>query len=178
MRDSPRSLLPSPTVPLTIAVAMLLLGCAPDPGDAPTSAASGAQASPPAPAPEAATVAGRLAYPSEYLPPMRVCAVDADDPGRGWCVDTAEGADRYALRVPPGRWWLLAWPQDTGTAGDPGAHTDAVDCIAAAEAGCDDHTLRVVELAPGEQREGVDIIDWYAPPHGLPRPPRGEAPLP
>lgn len=178
MNQAPSPFLPVCARVLPLALAMLLPGCTPATDGAPSPTASTAPESTPLPASAVALVSGRLAYPSEYLPPMRVCAVDADDPGRGWCVETTEGTDRYTLRVPAGRWWLLAWPQDTGTAGDPGAHTDAVECIAAAEAGCDNHALRVVALAPGEQRHGIDIIDWYAPPHSLPRPPRGETPLP
>lgn len=120
-------------------------------------------------------LSGQATYPSEYLPPMRVCAVDAADPGRGYCVAMAQEA-QFQLAVPPGRWWLLAWPQDTGTDTGPGRHSAASDCLAAAQTGCDDHALRAVEVAAGEHRGGLWINDWYADPHADPPPmePRGE----
>ncbi len=122
-------------------------------------------------------LSGQVTYPSEYVPPMRVCAVDAADPGRGYCVATAQDAPQFQLAVPPGRWWLLAWPQDTGTDAGPGRHSAASACLAAAQAGCDDHALRAVEVAAGEHRDALWINDWYADPHADPPPmePRGEA---
>lgn len=182
-------------LPLMLAV---LAACAPDHGgtaDAPGPAAAAPEATPrrdpPAePAPPVQTAAagapaaaagparlrGRVAYPSEYFPPMRVCALAAADPGLGFCTHTVENAPHYDLALPAGTWWLLAWPQDAGTAGDPGLLSRASECLGSAGIGCDDHELLEVTVAPGEVREGLDINDWYYDPTTQPPPmaPRGE----
>lgn len=113
--------------------------------------------------PPAATarLAGRITYPSEELPLMRVCAVDSTDPGSAVCLRTAPPHDAYSLDVPAGTWWLLAWPQDSGTEGDPGLLSAASACLASGAMGCDDHALTLVSVEAGEVREGLDINDWY-----------------
>jgi len=128
--------------------------------------------------PSLARLAGRVAYPSEYLPPMRVCAVAADDPGSAHCTRTSENEPHYGVSVPAGDWWLLAWPQDTGTAGDPGLLSQASECIGTGGLGCDDHALLVVTVAAGEHRDGLDINDWYYDPRESPPPmePQGIGP--
>jgi len=140
-------------------------------GDPPTAATGRGE-------PSLARLVGRVAYPSEYLPPMRVCALAADDPGTAHCLRTAENEPHYGLSVPAGDWVLLAWPQDTGTAGDPGLLSQASECIGTAGLGCDDHALRVVTVAAGEHREGLDINDWYYDPREFPPPmePQGIGP--
>ena len=141
------------------------------PSAAPTDAAPAATA-----APGLARLAGRVSYPSEYLPVMRVCAIAAADPGLGHCRLTAENQPHFEIAVPAGDWWLLAWPQDTGTAGDPGLLSAASDCLGSGGVGCDDHALLAVTVAAGEVREGLDINDWYYDPQATPppMPPRGE----
>lgn len=141
------------------------------PPAAPTDAATAATA-----APGLARLAGRVSYPSEYLPVMRVCAIAAADPGLGHCRLTAENQPHFEIAVPAGDWWLLAWPQDTGTAGDPGLLSAASDCLGSGGVGCDDHALLAVTVAAGEVREGLDINDWYYDPQATPppMPPRGE----
>lgn len=157
-------------------VPALMLGCsAPAPvamaaqaGESPVTATSRGE-------PSLARLVGRVAYPSEYLPPMRVCALAADDPGTAHCLRTAENEPHYGISVPAGAWVLLAWPQDTGTAGDPGLLSEASECIGTGGLGCDDHALRVVTVAAGEHRDGLDINDWYYDPRESlpPMEPRG-----
>ena len=83
-----------------------------------------------------------------------------------------DGPGAFAARA----WWLLAWPRDTGAAGDPGLLSAASDCLGSGGVGCDDHALREVVVADGEVREGLDINDWYYDPQAMPPPmePRGE----
>ncbi|MDO5505758.1 MAG: hypothetical protein Q4F49_05630 [Pseudoxanthomonas suwonensis] len=125
----------------------------------------------------AGPLAGSVTYPSEYIPAMRICAVAVGDYGTGYCIDKPRDAADWRLPVPPGRWWLWAWPEDGS--GVPGRHSQASDCIADGRHGCDDHAMRVLEVGAGETRGGVQINDWYADPEdGInPEPPRGE-PLP
>lgn len=127
-------------------------------------------------APDHARLLGRVSYPSEELPAMRVCAIAATDPGLGHCRLTAVNQPHYELAVPAGDWWLVAWPQDTGTAGDPGLLSAASECLGSVGVGCDDHALLAITVAAGEVREGLDINDWYYDPQATPppMPPRGE----
>ena len=129
-----------------------------------------------APATPHAVLRGRVSYPSEELPAMRVCALATEDLGLGYCAETAVNAPHYQLRVPPGTWILLAWPQDTGTEGAPGLLSMASECLATGGLDCDDHGFLELTLDAGETREGLDINDWYYPPEAPPLPmePRGE----
>lgn len=121
-------------------------------------------------APDTATFRGRVSYPSEELPAMRVCALDRSDPGRAICTRTAVNQPHYELAVPAGTWWLLAWPQDSGTAGDPGLLSDASECLQTGGVDCQDHALHDIEVAAGDVREGLDINDWYYDPQETPPP--------
>lgn len=111
-----------------------------------------------------AEIRGRLAYPSEELPPMRVCAVDVADTARAYCVETSAGSARYRIQVPPGTWWLMAWAREGGEDGLPGTYSEATECLTENRSGCDDHRLRAVDVEAGDRREGVDILDWYGSP--------------
>ena len=123
-----------------------------------------------------ALLRGRVSYPSEELPAMRVCALASEDVGLGYCAETAVNAPHYELRVPPGTWLLLAWPRDTGTDGSPGLLSMASECLATSGVDCDNHDFFELTVAAGEIREGLDINDWYTPPEAplLPMEPRGE----
>lgn len=152
----------------------------PEPASAPDAASGSAE---PAAAetgtapPVAATLRGRVSYPSEELPAMRVCALATEDMGLGYCSETAVNAPHYELRVPPGTWILLAWPQDTGTEGAPGLLSMASECLATSGLDCDDHDFFELTVDAGDVREGLDINDWYYPPEAPPLPmePRGES---
>jgi hypothetical protein len=126
--------------------------------------------------PTVAHLRGRVSYPSEELPAMRVCALATEDMGLGYCTRTEVNAPHYGLKVPPGTWILLAWPQDTGTEGAPGLLSQASECLATAGLDCDDHDFFELTVDAGEVREGLDINDWYYPPEAPPLPmePRGE----
>lgn len=145
-------------------------------------APAGEAALPPLPRPDGwALLSGSVSYPGEhdpgepdpgeYVPAMRVCAVDIDDRGRGHCVLTPEGDPYYRLPVPPGHWWLLAWPQGTGNATEPGRHSAASGCIAEQRTRCDDHGPRAIEIGANEHRGGLPINDWFADPRTDPAPP-------
>ncbi|GAB1406616.1 hypothetical protein MASR1M8_05350 [Thermomonas brevis] len=125
-----------------------------------------------------ARLSGMVSYPSEELPPTRVCAIRKDDPGTGYCTELPANAPDWQLAVPPGRWTLWAWPERGLNDGRPGRHSQASSCIAEVGEGCDAHAMRPVEAAAGEARSGLMINDWYADPadgEEPPHPPRGEA---
>jgi hypothetical protein len=119
-----------------------------------------------------ATVTGRLSFPSEYIPAMRVVLFSLTD-GKAYFVDTALNQATYALQVPAGTYYLVSYMHE-GTAGErgfaesytlgggsyAGGYTQMVPC--GLQYGCEDHTLIPVTVEAGET-VSIDPGDWYAP---------------
>jgi hypothetical protein len=119
-----------------------------------------------------ATITGKLSYPSEFLPPMRVVLFSVTN-GKTYFVDTAKGQGQFSLNVPAGTYYLVSYPYE-GTAGNTGqvdsytldggpfagGYTQMVPCGLAS--GCDDHTLLPITVIEG-QTVTADPGDWYAP---------------
>ena len=150
-----------------LAVASLLAGCqptpAPDARPAPTPspltqpAAPAVAAADIAPAAASGGISGRLSYPSEYLPPMRVCAFELAE-ATPYCVRTGKGQAQYRLEgVPPGDYLVLAFPQEADAL--PGGYTGCIQDLSAA---CRDHDLQPVVVAPGRTTLDIDPADYYA----------------
>ena len=116
----------------------------------------------------AATIGGRLSYPSEELPAMTVVARNAA--GETFSVETRSKQPRYRIEVPEGRYVVFAIAQGTGDASgkEPrGAHTAYSLCArdkARLQAGrCRTGPLEEVSVTQARGREDVDIDDWYLP---------------
>jgi len=119
-----------------------------------------------------ATISGKLSYPSEFLPAMRVVLFSLTDK-KAYFVDTAKGQGEYSIEVPAGTYYLVSYLYE-GTAGNTGqvdsytlgggpfagGYTQMVPCGLAA--GCEDHTLLPITLTAG-QTVTADPGDWYAP---------------
>ena len=127
----------------------------------------------PEPSPVAGgTITGKLSYPSEFLPPMRVGAFSLTDK-KAYFVDTAKGQGQFSLKVPVGTYYLVSYTYE-GVAGNTGqvdsytlgggpfagGYTQMVPCGLAVD--CDDHTLLPIPVAGG-QTANADPGDWYAP---------------
>ena len=150
-----------------LAIACLLAGCQPAPAAQAPPIATAAAAAPPAvaatgpdasarPAP-AGSIAGTLHYPSEYLPPMRVCAFALAD-ATAYCVRTGKAQARYRLDgVPPGDYLVLAFPQEAGAL--LGGYTGCARDLTAA---CRDHDLQPIVVAAGRTTPDIDPADYYA----------------
>jgi hypothetical protein len=124
------------------------------------------------PEPSTGTVTGKLSYPSEFIPAMRVVLFSLTD-GNAYFVDTAKGQGEYSIEVPAGSYYVVSYPHEgvagnTGRAdsysigGGPfaGGYTQMVPC--GLSVGCDDHTLLQVDVAAGQTVQ-ADPGDWYAP---------------
>lgn len=159
-----------------LAVASLLAGCQPTPA-AQAPATDAATTAPPvvaapaidspavdgAPAAAATTdgstgrISGTLSYPSEYLPPMRVCAFDLAE-ATPYCVRTNKDQAQYRLDgVPPGDYLVLAFPQEADAL--PGGYTG---CVRDLSADCRDHDLQPIIVAAGQTTPDIDPADYYA----------------
>jgi len=117
----------------------------------------------------AATIGGRLSYPSEGLPAMIVVARNAA--GATLSTETRMGQARYRLDVPAGSYVVFAIPlgnpPSPGQVPLRGAHTEYSVCgrdkARMQAGGCRTGPLVEIHLAEGEKREDVDIDDWYLP---------------
>lgn len=106
-------------------------------------------------------IAGRLGFPGEETPPMRVYAI-AEGGGAHRLVTTAAKQTTFSIAdVPPGRYVVVAYPA-TADAGDAGAGgwSRFVEC--GMTVACKDHTLIPVVVTAGRTTSGVSVADWYA----------------
>jgi hypothetical protein len=172
-------------IPLIVAaLAFTAIFCsftAPTPAPAPTPDVAGmvkatlsalqtetAQAAPPTPA--SASISGGLGYPSSFIPPLRIYAVDTTS-GMYSSIDTEQNQGTYKLDVKPGSYIVFAYPRgnDGQAGGLSGGYTPAVAC--GLSVNCTDHSLIPVTVGEGQSASGIDIKDWYAPPGTFPAPP-------
>jgi hypothetical protein len=122
--------------------------------------------------PQDAIVTGRLSYPSEFIPPMRVVLFSLTD-GKAYFVDTAKNQGTYSLDVPVGTYYIVSYlhegtPGTTGIADSytlsgesfAGGYTHSVPCGLSVD--CTDHGLIPVTVEAG-QTASADPGDWYAP---------------
>jgi hypothetical protein len=129
------------------------------------------------PQPSGGVITGKLSYPSEFLPAMRVVAFSLTD-NKAYFIDTAKNQGQFSLSVPAGTYNLVSYPYEgtagqTGTAesytpgGGPfgGGYTQMVPC--GLQAGCEDHSLLSISVADG-QTVTADPGDWYAPEGAFP----------
>lgn len=127
---------------------------------------------PPTDIPLPGTITGRLSYPSEFLPAMRVVAFSLID-GKAYFVDTAQGERQYSIDVPPGTYYVVSYSHqgNPGTTGQvdsyeisggafAGGYSQMVPC--GLSVGCDDHSLIPVTVESGKTAT-ADPGDWYAP---------------
>jgi hypothetical protein len=144
----------------------------------PTASSVAASATSPATPGIPGAITGKLGYPSDFIPALRIYAIDPTAPGRYRVVHTAQNQQTYLIAgVAPGTYFVYA--SAYSLAGPPellgGAYTKAVAC--GLSSGCTDHTPVAVQVRPGAVADGVDVRDWYAPPGAYPSPPTGREPF-
>ena len=66
--------------------------------------------------PQTGTITGQIAYPSEFLPPQRVIAFDANDSSTYFAVEVLSGGS-YNLDIPTGTYYVLAYLIDPASLG-------------------------------------------------------------
>jgi hypothetical protein len=124
----------------------------------------------------AATIAGAVRYPSEFLPAQVVFAIDAKDSSHVYQVETPQSSSQVWYRltdVAPGTYLVVAYTTQTapGTSGFSGAYTRYLVC--GMTTGCaQDHTLVQVTVSADDYPLGIDPADWYAPAGAYPPRPR------
>lgn len=115
------------------------------------------------------SIAGALNYPSHFIPPLRVYAINTSS-GQGYYIETLLNQGTFTMiGLPPATYHVLARPRET-TALIAG-YTNAVPCGLGVE--CNDHTLIPVTVTAGTTTSSVNVFDWYAPPGTFPPDPAG-----
>ena len=103
-------------------------------------------------------ISGRLGYPSEFIPPLRVVAFNATDGTYSW-VDTLQNQQYYEIKgLTPGDYTIVAYYRGYKMAG---GYTHFVRC--GITPGCNDHSLISVHIDVGATATNIDPIDFYAP---------------
>ncbi len=109
------------------------------------------------------SIRGNLSYPSEWIPPLRVVAINLDTQVVHY-VDTEENQATYQIdNLPPGTYHVLAYTRDGLFAA---GYTQMVLCGLTVE--CTDHTLLPVTVIGGQVTFDIDPADWYAPVDAFP----------
>lgn len=118
------------------------------------------------------SISGTLGFPSEDIPPLRVCAISATESGSSRCVHTKLNQSKYLIsKLAPGTYFLVVYPKsDWGFASNnPAGYTKAVPC--GLHVRCEDHSLLPITVRPGSRVRGIDPTDFYAPPSAFPNEP-------
>ncbi|HEY9086853.1 MAG TPA: hypothetical protein VIO36_01695 [Anaerolineaceae bacterium] len=115
------------------------------------------------------SVSGKLSYPSEMIPPLRLVLWNTED-GAYLTKEIPQNTAEYEWDgIAPGHYQMVAYLRD----GDPGAisggYSQAVPCGLAVD--CTDHSLIVFEVRSGETTTNIDPGDWYAPAGSFPSDP-------
>lgn len=104
-------------------------------------------------------ISGKLSYPSEQIPPLRVIAFDRANNAYHWVDTTANQQTFEITNLLPGNYSVVAYERTNGLAG---GYTEAVKCgstLACSES----HNLVIIHVDPGLTVKDINPADWYAP---------------
>ncbi len=105
------------------------------------------------------TITGKLSFPSEQIPPLRIVVTDIYNNAYHW-VDTVTNQQTYEIKgLMPGYYTVIAYTEEGDLAG---GYTEYAKC--GLLPGCpEDHTLVVISVAPDTIFSDINPADWYAP---------------
>lgn len=113
------------------------------------------------------SISGKLSYPSEGVPPLYVFAFSAANINLYYYVTTVQNQSTYQIDdLPPGNYYVVAYPVNTAGNGFSGGYSQAVPCGLAAQ--CTDHSLIPVSATGGQVTQDANPGDWYANPGTFP----------
>lgn len=118
----------------------------------------------------AGSIGGKLSYPSESIPPLRIVAIKVDT-GEYFSTEVFDQGTYQLDGLPVGKYHVIAYLVDHAGL-DPnlaGGYTQYVSC--GQTASCSDHSLLDVEVKSGLVTSYIDPADWYAPPGSFPADP-------
>jgi len=121
------------------------------------------------------SIAGKLSYPSEGIPPLRIVAFRVEKGVKTKSYQYVEvfNQDTYQINdLKPGSYWIVAYLISQNSQATPqvaGGYTKSVAC--GLSTACTDHSLVEVQVRPEEVTNNIDPGDWYAPPGSFPKDP-------
>ncbi len=121
------------------------------------------------------SIGGKLSYPGESLPPLRIVAFRVEQGVKTKSYQYVEVFNQATYLIndlKPGTYWVVAYPITQAqpiTPGLQGGYTKAVACGLSVD--CTDHTLLEVQVKPGQVTNNIDPADWYAPTGSFPKDP-------
>lgn len=115
----------------------------------------------------AATIEGRLSFPSEEIPALVIVAYNLDTRARHVFESPAK-ARRYRAEVPAGRYYVYALSAEPGAAPLRGAYSAYTVCGQRSpklmqQGKCAEHRVLEVVLGANDRRTDIDLDDWYLP---------------
>ena len=116
-------------------------------------------------------ISGRLSYPADAIPALRVAAFEIKT-GEVSYTDLPAGQQIYFFELPVGTYQVVAYvlPTEGFPTGFAGGYTQAVPCGLAVE--CANHNLIPVTVVEAQTTENIDLVDWYAPEGSFPPMPK------
>ncbi len=122
------------------------------------------------PVTDTGSITGKLSYPSEFIPPLRIVAFRVDNnslTGEWYSIETELNQTTYQLDdLPLGTYYVMAYLKDTDASNLKAGYTQAVPC--GLKASCSDHNLIPVMVIDSNLVGGIDPGDWYATPEDFP----------
>ena len=119
------------------------------------------------------SITGELAYPSDFIPAMKIFAVSTADSSKWYRTDTPlnpAGAAYTLSNIPAGTYRVYAYTSNSTPANwAGGSYTEYVRC--GMQPPCSNHTVIDITVSPGHATEGVHLRDWYAGQGAYPPPP-------
>lgn len=110
--------------------------------------------------PDTGTITGKLSYPAETIPPLRVVAFNIDT-GEYFSTDVSDNPEYTLDAVPGGKYHVVAYlVKPNGGQVLSGGYSQAVPCGLAVS--CTDHSLITFEVKAGETVQNINPGDWYA----------------
>ena len=106
------------------------------------------------------SLSGKLGYPSEGIPPLRIVAMNIATGEYYWQNTVANQTSYRFTELPVGNYRVLAYVIAQPSRTFYAAYSEFVTC--GLSAGCSSHALIAVEVKAGQETLNVDPIDWYA----------------
>lgn len=108
------------------------------------------------------SLAGKLSYPGEHIPPLMIVAYGND--GYYNYILTLDGESSYQMdNLPVGTYQVVAYTMDGGFSG---GYSQAVPCGLSVD--CPDHSLINVTVTADNVTQDINPQDWYAPEGSFP----------
>lgn len=115
--------------------------------------------------PAAGSISGKVSFPSESVPPLRIVAINAVT-GEFYSTEVIDNGVYELIDVPVGTYHVIAYPRDKSSFAGSGGYTRAVIC--GLSVNCVDHLLVDIEVHDGEKISEINPADWYAPEGSFP----------